>query len=339
MTLLSPRGTGSANALGRLLAVAAALLVVSCAAAPTTVEVPLVALPTETPTPMPTATPVPTATPTPAPTPTATPTPRPPGLEIEPEVLPQGGVTIVLVRSEQALSLNGLVDQRPLAFTRDEKSYWTVVGVGSSALVGSHAIQVTATDGDGNKYVMKSAITVRSGGFRVENIELAPDRAVLLDPKIVADEEAKLAAIFKPFQPERLWDGPFLVPAVGKTTSGFGWGRSYQGGPVTSQHQGWDIGTFEGDPVVAAQSGRIVFAGRLQVRGNTIIISHGMGVYSSYNHLSAISVEIGAKVRAGEQIALVGNTGLSTGAHLHWEMTVGGVAVDPVGMTKWSVAP
>ncbi|MFH1834437.1 MAG: M23 family metallopeptidase, partial [bacterium] len=329
---------------GRVLALTG-LLLASCAApiqpGPALLEVPIVALPTKTPTPVATATPIPTATPSPSPSPTPTPTPIPvpPGLEIEPEVLPQGGVALIRVRSDQPLSVSGLIDQRALAWAKDDRGYWTVAGLGSYAAVGSHPVQVTATDGGGNKYSMASAITVRSGGFPVDHINLPPDRAVLLDPKIVAEEEAKLAAIFRPFEPARLWEGAFLKPAVGETTAGFGEGRSYQGGPVSSRHQGWDIGAFEGDTVIAGQSGRVVFAGPLNVRGNTIIISHGMGVYSSYNHLSTISIELGTKVRAGDRIALVGNTGLSTGAHLHWEMTVGGVPVDPVPLTKWAIAP
>lgn len=314
-----------------------AFLFLSCSVAPTMVEIPIVALPTETPSPTPTQTP--TVTPTPTATPTPTPTPSPPTLEVEPESLPQGGVAVVRVRSEQVLSITGLIDERPLAFAREGKVYWTLVGIGASGRIGSHLIQVTAVDGVGNTFPMQASLEVTSGNFRVENIMLTPQRATLLDPRIVREEAAKLATIMKPFQPERLWEGPFLVPAAGGTTSGFGWGRSYQGGPVTSRHQGLDIGASEGDPVEAAQSGRVVFAGLLQVRGNTVIIRHGMGVYSSYNHMSDVVVEEGATVRAGQPIGQVGDTGLSTGAHLHWEMTVGGVSVDPMAWTKRTVAP
>ncbi|MFH1485572.1 MAG: M23 family metallopeptidase [Chloroflexota bacterium] len=325
----------------------AAFVLASCTSQPRLVDIPIEVLPTATHTPPPTATPTttPTATPTPTatatatPTLTPTPTPSPPSLEVEPETLPQGGVAVVRVRSERILGLTGVVAGRPIVFARDKEGYWAVLGFGTFAQVGEHPIEVAAVDGARNSYAMTASIAVTSGDFSVERITLPPGRAALLDPETVRDEQVKLAVIIKPFLADSLWEGPFMVPATGRTTSDFGSGRSYQGGPVTSRHQGIDIGASEGDPVVAAQSGRVVFAGPLVVRGNAVVISHGMGVYSHYNHLSALDVEQGSDVKAGEVIGQVGDTGLSTGAHLHWEITVGGVAVDPMQWTQRMLAP
>ena len=76
-------------------------------------------------------------------------------------------------------------------------------------------------------------------------------------------------------------------------------------------------------------NGVVVLAEALQVRGNAVVIDDGGGVYSGYWHMSELGVAVGQSVQVGDVIGLVGNTGLSTGAHLHWELHIYGVAVDP----------
>jgi murein DD-endopeptidase MepM/ murein hydrolase activator NlpD len=73
----------------------------------------------------------------------------------------------------------------------------------------------------------------------------------------------------------------------------------------------------------------VALAQPLQVRGNAILLDHGRGIFTGYWHLNELRVAVGQKVAAGDLIGLVGNTGLSTGAHLHWELRINGIAVDP----------
>ena len=108
----------------------------------------------------------------------------------------------------------------------------------------------------------------------------------------------------------------------------FGEQRSFNGGPVGGHHGGTDYAADEGTPVIATSGGRVVVARQLAVRGNMVIIDHGGGVLSGYAHLSTFAVAEGQLVDAGQVIAFVGSTGLSTGAHLHWEMSVHGILVD-----------
>ena len=85
-----------------------------------------------------------------------------------------------------------------------------------------------------------------------------------------------------------------------------------------------------GTPVQAAADGLVVLATELNVRGRSIILDHGLGVYTGYWHLSEMHVTVGDFVRAGADIAEVGNSGRSTGAHLHWQLWVNGIAVEPL---------
>src|SRR5207245_2752637 len=93
-------------------------------------------------------------------------------------------------------------------------------------------------------------------------------------------------------------------------------------------HRGTDFTGQTGDPITAAAAGKAVFVGPLKVRGNSVILDHGAGVFTAYHHLSHFDVAQGASVAAGQLLGLIGSTGLVTGPHLHWEVIVRGIEVD-----------
>jgi len=169
-----------------------------------------------------------------------------------------------------------------------------------------------------------------------ERIILSPEKGKLLDPALVRAENERLSQIFGTFSQQQLWEGLFRVPLQGpvRVTSAFGTRRSYSGGPPTSYHGGIDFGAEIGTPVLAAARGRVALAEELTVRGKAVIVDHGLGVFSGYYHLSEIAVEAGQEVEQGDPIGRVGSSGLSTGPHLHWEVRVGGVLVDPLQWTR-----
>ena len=103
--------------------------------------------------------------------------------------------------------------------------------------------------------------------------------------------------------------------------------RSY-GGMVDGYHSGIDYRAWTGLPVLAPADGIVIFNERLQARGNAILLDHGWGLVTGYWHLSVSNVHVGQYVKRGSVIGKVGNTGLSTGSHLHWETWVNGVSVD-----------
>jgi murein DD-endopeptidase MepM/ murein hydrolase activator NlpD len=111
-------------------------------------------------------------------------------------------------------------------------------------------------------------------------------------------------------------------------TSSFGFRRS----PFTGQrefHQGFDISTRKGTTILATAEGVVTFTGKKGLLGNTIIIDHGHGMVTRYGHCSKFLKKRGEKVKRWEPIALVGNTGRSTGPHVHYEVRLNGIPVNP----------
>lgn len=113
-------------------------------------------------------------------------------------------------------------------------------------------------------------------------------------------------------------------PVQGTITSGFGprWGR---------MHEGLDIAGASGTPIAAAKAGTVIFAGWSGGYGNMVVLDHGGGLSTAYPHLSSISVSVGQGVGQGSVVGGMGTTGNSTGVHLHFEVRVGGAAVNPLG--------
>jgi murein DD-endopeptidase MepM/ murein hydrolase activator NlpD len=214
--------------------------------------------------------------------------------------------------------------------------WWAVIGVAADLVAGQYQVEVIE---DGLMNLPSVVLTVVEAAFPEESIELAPEQSQLLtDPTAIEEERQLLASTYATVTPERLWSGPFVLPAAGPTGDTFGLRRSFNGGPF-SHHTGVDILAGEGQPVVATNSGRVAFAGELHLRGGTVIIDHGAGVFSGYHHLSQVLVVAGQEVAQGEVIGAVGGTGLATAPHLHWEIVVHGVRVDPLPWTQAEIGP
>lgn len=123
---------------------------------------------------------------------------------------------------------------------------------------------------------------------------------------------------------------PSIWPARGRLTSGFGYRRSPFGGGSGRMHRGLDIANKVGTPIIAPAKGVVTFAGWDNAYGNAILIDHGNNVVTRYAHLQSVNVTVGKQVQRGEVIGAMGNTGRSTGPHLHYEVQVAGVPVNPM---------
>ncbi len=123
---------------------------------------------------------------------------------------------------------------------------------------------------------------------------------------------------------------PSIWPADGFLSSDYGWRRSVWGGRNWTHHSGIDIAGPKGNVVRATAAGRVVLAGWDQGYGKAVRIDHGFGIQTLYGHNSALLVQAGDKVAAGQPIAAMGSTGRSTGPHCHFELSVDGHVVDPL---------
>jgi murein DD-endopeptidase MepM/ murein hydrolase activator NlpD len=197
---------------------------------------------------------------------------------------------------------------------------------------GAFSLNVAYPTRSGVPVTHTTSIDIVTGNYPSQAINLPPDRGLLLAPELVQAELITVTTAWEAIDTPIQWPGPFLRP-IGEeypTTSAFGIRRSYDGGPYNNYHAGQDFGAPVGVMVTAPAAGIVSLAAPLVVRGNVVILDHGRGVFTGYWHLSDILVEEGQRVDAGDLIGLVGNTGLSTGAHLHWELRIYGIAVDPM---------
>ena len=281
-----------------------------------------------------------TATATPSPTPTATPTPTPATIELRPFEVGRGETLFIYVQAQGAASASVLFRGESFPLVVEEDAFFAVLGVPLDAELATAELTVSARDGSGAELdVLSATYEVVAVERPVDFLTLTAEEASVLTPEGLALEGQLRAEQFFEFDRGRRWAGLFRLPTEGIFTTQFGSGRSTNGGPVGNFHTGTDIAAALGTPITASAVGRVAWVGAMPIRGNTVILDHGAGVRTGYHHLDETSVEVGQIVEAGAVLGLMGTTGLSTGSHLHWEMTIYGVNVDPMTWTRVDFTP
>ena len=201
----------------------------------------------------------------------------------------------------------------------------------------SARLRLSGGEGTSLEKDLVASITIEARKFLHEDISLDKSNSILRstpDPAQVAESKS-FAGIFEVRDRTALFASGLMVKPLGvpwRETAGFADERKYlyyDGTSDASVHGGLDLGAREGSPVSACAPGRVVFAARRILTGNTIVIEHLPGLFSIYMHLSAIEVSEGEVVDSGQLVGLVGSTGFSTGPHLHWELRVGSTSVNP----------
>ena len=253
-------------------------------------------------------------------------------------VAKQGRTLGVWVRSDEPIDrFRGLLLKQertfhPLDATEGEpggRDFRALVGVPHDATLGRTGIELLARDLAGNVRRVLLAVTIEDGEFaQGGSIQLTEEQTKAREQteRIRAVNLARKEAFADP-EPRQLWSDRFILPVRGRHTSTFGKFRTYSDG-AKKHHFGVDIANRTGTPVFAAASGKVVLAEEQQIYGNVVIVHHGQGVATSYNHLQDIGVGVGDIVERGHRVGTVGSTGQSTGPHLHWGMAVDGTAVD-----------
>src|SRR5438445_316505 len=200
----------------------------------------------------------------------------------------QGSLLLIEVKSAKPLvEVQGDWDRRSVPFWREVASETRrkgLLGVDLEKAPGAYALKVTGQTTRGEKMSCSATVTVRKGRFATEKLQVGK-QFVEPSPEQIkrADEERqKLRDIFDRVTPERLWDGKFRMPLDGVTTgSNFGRRRILNGNPGTP-HGGVDLPGTTGTPVHAAQRGKVALAEELFFSGNTVVLDHGLGIYTLY---------------------------------------------------------
>jgi Peptidase family M23 len=217
------------------------------------------------------------------------------------------------------------------AFRVDDRTWRALVGIDLDVKPGTYA--VTATTAGHARTTYDLVVTPKT--FRTRRLTV--DEAFVTPP---ASEEARIARDARLLERtwassdrERLWSVPFVRPVPGEANSAFGT-RSIFNGKPRSAHGGADLLSPGGTPIHAPNAGRVAVAGDLYYSGNTVIIDHGLGLFSLLAHMSVIDVKEGDRVNAGDILGRVGATGRVTGPHLHWAVRAAGARVDPLSLLQ-----
>ncbi len=257
-------------------------------------------------------------------------------LDVLPVVLIEGQTARFRVTTATPLQLTGTFLDRDINFMTDETGliYTAFVGVPVGTSADLYTLKLDVALADGAQASADINLNIVSGNYALETIQLLEDRTGLLEASVEDAEMQILRQVMSRFTPERYFIGMFRLPSQADVSSTFGNTRSYNGGEFSRIHSGTDFGAVPGTPIMAPAAGQVVLADTLNVRGVATVLDHGWGIYSGYWHQTERNVQLGDMVQLGQVIGTVGNTGRVSGPHLHWEIWVNGVPVDPM---QWIV--
>ena len=261
-------------------------------------------------------------------------------IRIQPQVFVAGRTGMAVLATRAAATVTGTFAGLPLVGSTDDARLVHVLlfGIPINTAAGVYPLEIAVDDG-----TVPTSLTINAqvvdGQYHTEGITIPNDRLALIQNDVNAAEAELVRQIMATYTPVRMYDGPMTLPAAAAITSPFGSLRSYNGGVLQSLHTGTDFAGAPGTPVYAAGSGQVVFSGPLDVRGLATIIDHGWGVHTGYWHQTESHVQVGDYVSAGQVIGTIGSSGRVTGPHLHWELWVNGVPVDPMQWVQQTFQP
>jgi murein DD-endopeptidase MepM/ murein hydrolase activator NlpD len=238
-------------------------------------------------------------------------------------------LTIAVPESVSAVRVRAF-DRDVIAFAVGARTWRALIGIDLDVRPGTYHVSIDA--GPGREHA-RYDLLVAPRRFRTRRLTVDP---AFVTPPASARERidrdaALLDATWRAPAPERLWTAPFVRPVPQTANSAFGT-RSVFNGTPRNAHGGADFMSPAGTPIHAPNAGRIVIARDLYFSGNTVVIDHGLGLFSTLAHLSAFDVHEGDRVSAGQTIGRVGATGRVTGPHLHWAVRVSSARVDPLSV-------
>jgi hypothetical protein len=254
-------------------------------------------------------------------------------VQYSPNTFVQGNTMVFAIEGVEDSTITGSLGEYPLSFyTEDDITYLALQGIHAKEEEGLMPLSVSGSLPDGTPFAHTQMVNIVAGNFIYEDIVGVPQNTVGVE--ITEKETLELKSYTDQATEEKYWNGKFLSPVPPELSAAYasyyGGRRSYNGSGYFYYHSGLDYFSAMGGEIYAAAPGKVIFQGSLLLHGNTTMIDHGWGVYTLYAHQSEYLINDGDLVDAGELIGRVGSTGRSTGPHMHWEVWVGGVQVDPL---------
>lgn len=253
----------------------------------------------------------------------------------QPNQLRQGSPMFITVELERpATRVTGNFVNKTITFfsdSADRKTWHALAGVDLQANPGEYGLDVTATVAGGRVAHWTQQVTVAPGDFKTGDVDVPENYVNPTDAeqKQIAEDEQLKKRAYAHSAAHRLWSGDFTKPVNAAPTSTFGESRILNE-EKTSLHTGTDFPAHEGTAVTASNSGTVVLVRDLFYEGNTVIVDHGLGLFTVYLHMSRIDVHEGDKLDKGAKLGLSGASGRVTGPHLHFGVRWNGVWLDPV---------
>ncbi len=252
--------------------------------------------------------------------------------------LQPGEVVLFNVRSDRPLRnlrIEAFGREFP-AVDEDGGAAWTgLIGIDLETKPGRYRLILKGEDLSGDSVVVQKSLNIIAKKFPTRSLSV-DEKYVTPPPETTArieKERKRVNAVFASVNLEKHWSGPFRIPVPGEVISGFGKRNVYNGKP-RSPHSGADFRGAAGTRIRAPNAARVVLADDLYFSGNTIILDHGLGLYSYLAHMSELLVKEGDQVKAGDVIGKVGATGRVTGPHLHWTVRLVGARIDPLSLVQ-----
>lgn len=252
------------------------------------------------------------------------------------QIQPGDVLTALVTAPPDVVSVSAAWREASVPFARLADGRWhALVGVDIDAALGPVPLRVSAARRAGPGLTAVQNVEIVAKPFRTRRIRVNPK--FVNPPKSalprIAEDNKRLQAIFAAPLGERLWTSGAVRPVEGVAVSGFGV-RSVLNGQPRGPHTGLDLAAGTGTPVHAPTPGVVVAAREFYYSGNTVIVDHGDGLFSTMAHLSAFDVTEGQRVEKGALLGKVGATGRVTGPHLHWAVRLHGARVDPLSLLE-----
>lgn len=215
-------------------------------------------------------------------------------------------------------------------FTYKGKNYF-IYPIDLYAQPGDYLLTAVVNAGTKNEYTVEKTLTIANKSFKSQYLTVSQELNETNNDNAAIFEFAQLVKPARTVSSEeKLWEGAFSMPVEGELTTDFAEIRYVNNEPSSSRHSGIDLAASKGTPVKAPNNGVVAFSMEgLLSPGNTVVIDHGLGLFTSYYHLDTIEVKKGDQLKKGDVIGTVGTTGFSTGPHLHYAVSIYNTYVNP----------